>query len=180
MSLRTGARAARAEAHGRVDAAPALAALELALRQTEGRISFYWPIRTEIDPRPVMASLATSRAVCLPVTDGLKPLTFRAWHPGAELETDGFGVSVPAATDVVRPDVLVVPCLAFDMHGHRLGYGAGHYDRTLEGLRQRGPVTAILFAYAAQEIPAVPTEPTDQPLDLLITECGVRAPVAKG
>ena len=67
-----------------------------------------------------------------------------------------------------------MPLLAFDARGYRLGYGGGFYDRTLEGLRARGPVCAVGFAYGAQEVAQVPTEPTDQPLDLIVTEAGAR------
>lgn len=177
-TLRSLARQARREAHGTVDPAPALAALHSTLLATEGAISFYWPIRTEIDPRPVMEMLADARRVCLPVTHGRDAgLTFRAWCPGIPLETDSFGVSVPAIDEPVIPQVLVVPMLAFDDRGHRLGYGAGHYDRTLDGLRKKGPVTAIGLAYEAQRVPSVPNEPTDQPLDMIITEDRVRHPL---
>jgi 5-formyltetrahydrofolate cyclo-ligase len=91
--------------------------------------------------------------------------------------TDGFGVSVPVKDDLVTPEVLVVPLLAFDDRGHRLGYGAGHYDRTLQGLRARGQVMAIGFAYSAQRTDdPLPDEPTDQPLDAIVTEIGVVRP----
>ena len=140
-------------------------------------MSFYWPIRTEIDPRPVMETLVGARDVCLPVTHGRDAgLTFRAWTPGATMEADGFGVDVPAADISVVPRVLVVPMLGFDRRGHRLGYGAGHYDRTLDQLRRLHRVFAIGFAYSAQECDRVPTEPTDQPLDLIVTEAGAITP----
>ena len=173
-TLRAEARTRRAAAHGYVDPAPALAALEAEIAATTGRVSFYWPIRTEIDPRPLMERLADSREVCLPVTNGLAPLVFRPWRPDAAMETDGFGVSVPAKGPEVTPEVLVVPMLAFDEAGHRLGYGAGHYDRTLAGLRPLGPVTAIGFAYEAQRGPDLPAEPTDERLDAIVTEVRTR------
>lgn len=175
-TLRKAARAARKAAFETVDPAPALARLLAALDATGGTISFYWPIRTEIDPRPAMEALAAHREVVLPVTHGMGPLTFRAWRPGMELEVDDFGTSFPGDGPEVAPATLVVPMLAFDRRGHRLGYGAGHYDRTLDGLRAAGPVTAIGFAYNAQEIAAVPNEPTDQPLDLIVTEAETITP----
>jgi 5-formyltetrahydrofolate cyclo-ligase len=92
------------------------------------------------------------------------------------MEADGFGVDVPAADISVVPRVLVVPMLGFDRRGHRLGYGAGHYDRTLDQLRRLHRVFAIGFAYSAQECDRVPTEPTDQPLDLIVTEAGAITP----
>ncbi len=173
-TLRAEARARRALAHKEVDPAPALARLSQAIAETTGPISFYWPIRTEIDPRPLMAGLSETRTLCLPVTHGREaPLTFRAWRPGAKMETDGFGVSVPAIDEAVTPEVLIVPLLAFDANLHRLGYGAGHYDRTFAKLRPSGPVTAIGFAYETQKMPPLPTEPTDQALDLIVTETTV-------
>lgn len=148
------------------------------LDTTDGPISFYWPIRTEIDPRPVMEAMAESRVVCLPLTHGrAAPLTFRRWTPGAAMGTDGFGVPVPEDTEAVIPAVLVVPMLAFDRECHRLGYGAGHYDRTLAELRPKGRVTAIGFAFEAQRSDTpLPSEPTDQPLDLIVTDFAVHRP----
>ena len=170
-SLRAEARARRAAAHGSVDPQPALDALAAEIAKTTGPVSFYWPIRTEIDPRPLMDTRSESRQLCLPVTHGRDaPLTFRAWQPGADMDVDGFGVAIPARDVPVTPEVLVVPMLAFDLHLHRLGYGAGHYDRTLAGLRPGGPAFAIGFAYEAQRTSTLPAEPTDQALDLIVTE----------
>jgi 5-formyltetrahydrofolate cyclo-ligase len=80
---------------------------------------------------------------------------------------------IPEEGAWLEPQVLIVPMLAWDRRGYRLGYGGGFYDRTLEGLRAKGPVLAIGFAFAAQEVEAVPTEPTDQRLDAVVTEKGV-------
>ena len=85
-----------------------------------------------------------------------------------------FGAAIPAEGAWIEPEVLIVPLLAFDARGYRLGYGGGFYDRTLEGLRARGPVLAVGFAFDAQEVAEVPTEPTDQRLDAVVTESGVR------
>ncbi|QMU57206.1 MAG: 5-formyltetrahydrofolate cyclo-ligase [Boseongicola sp.] len=172
--LRKEAGKRRKAAFEEVDPIPALDALRLVLAKTDGPVSFYWPIRTEMDPRPVMEELAGERVVCLPVTRGYEALTFRAWVPGTEMEVDSFGVETPKATELVTPEVLVVPLLAFDGHGHRLGYGAGHYDRTLDRLRPNGPVTAIGLAFEAQMAETLPIEPTDQRLDLIVTEDRVR------
>ncbi len=172
-ALRKELAAQRAEAFATVDPTPALVALGELLSDAEGPVSFYWPIRTELDPRPVMRDLSGAVQVCLPVTHGLAALTFRSWAPGTTMEVDGFGVEVPRDGPVVAPKTLVVPMLGFDRTGQRLGYGAGHYDRTLEGLREKGPVLAIGFAYAAQEVTALPTEATDQPLDAIVTEAGI-------
>ena len=86
------------------------------------------------------------------------------------MTVDGFGVAVPDGTEPVVPRTLVVPMLAFDGNGHRLGYGAGHYDRTLAGLRAKDQITAIGFAFSAQEVAPLPIEATDQPLDAIVTE----------
>jgi 5-formyltetrahydrofolate cyclo-ligase len=137
-------------------------------------VSGYMPMRTEIDPLPAMA--AHDGPVCVPVIAGKGlPLRFRAWSPGGAMEDGPFGARVPVAGDWLEPQVLIVPLLAFDALGYRLGYGGGFYDRTLERLRARGPVTAIGYAFAAQEVAEVPREAVDQPLDLIVTEAGVRA-----
>ena len=170
----------RAKAADSVDSGPALQALQRALQGASGPVSFYWPIRTELDPRPVMEHLAGQGvSVCLPITHGRDaPLTFRQWVPGAVLKTDGFGVSIPADADEVTPATLVVPMLGFDLKCHRLGYGAGHYDRTLAGLRAAGPVLAIGFAYADQQLDQLmPAQPTDQPLDMIVTENATISPI---
>lgn len=169
-ALRKEAVGRRKSAFENADSAPATAMLDAVLRDLAAPVAFYWPMRTEIDPRPAMALAASRGPVCLPVTHGRGPLTFRAWTPGLALARDGFGTEYPEDGPDIRPATLVVPLLAFDRRGHRLGYGAGHYDRTLEELRRLGPVTAIGFAYAAQEIARCPDEPTDQPLDLIVTE----------
>jgi 5-formyltetrahydrofolate cyclo-ligase len=170
-ALRRAAFAARkaAQAAGQGEAAAILAD---ALAPFAGSVlAGYLPIRTEIDPIPAMA--AHRGAVCVPVVTGPgEPLAFRAWHPGAALEAAGFGVPVPVAGDWLIPSVLIVPMLAFDRRGYRLGYGGGFYDRTLAALRAAGPVTAIGFAFAAQEVAAVPREDTDARLDAIVTEAG--------
>ncbi len=165
-------RRAVAHAAGQGQAAEHLAGV---LAGHAGRVlSGYMPMRTEIDPLPAMA--AHRGPVCVPVIAGKGlPLTFRAWHPEAEMADGPFGARVPEMGDWLEPQVLIVPLLAFDALGYRLGYGGGFYDRTLEGLRARGPITAIGYAFAAQEVAEVPREATDQRLDLIVTEAGVRA-----
>ncbi|MFN6952782.1 MAG: 5-formyltetrahydrofolate cyclo-ligase [Albidovulum sp.] len=136
----------------------------------------YMPMRTEIDCLPAMA--AHEGPVGVPVIRGPGlALHFRRWTPEARMITGDFGARIPEAGDWIEPRVLIVPLLAFDRRGYRLGYGGGFYDRTLEGLRARGVVTAIGFAFAAQEVAAVPTEPTDQKLDLIVTESDVITPL---
>jgi 5-formyltetrahydrofolate cyclo-ligase len=118
-------------------------------------------------------AVAAYGPVLMPVVTGpgLR-LRFRPWTPASPMADGGFGTRIPATGDWVEPMVLVVPLLAFDRRGFRLGYGGGFYDRTLAALRAAGPVTAIGFAFAAQEVPKVPTDATDQRLDLIVTETG--------
>ncbi|QFU07969.1 putative 5-formyltetrahydrofolate cyclo-ligase [Rhodobacteraceae bacterium THAF1] len=138
-------------------------------------VAGYAPIGTEIDPTPAMA--AHDGPVCLPVIDGDGlPLRFRKWSPGCAMQAGAFGAMVPASGAWLVPDVLIVPLVAFDRSGGRLGYGGGFYDRTLAELRAAGPVTAIGFAYAAQEADALVQEATDAPLDQIVTEREVIVP----
>ncbi|UUX51723.1 5-formyltetrahydrofolate cyclo-ligase [Nisaea acidiphila] len=138
-------------------------------------VAAYWPFRTEIDPRPLMHALhARGHRIVLPVVARkAAPLSFRLWGPGAPLVKAGLGGLVPdIGAPELDPTMLLVPMLAFDDAGYRLGYGGGFYDRTLEKLRAGGPVRAIGIAYEAQRVDAVPREATDQRLDALLTEAG--------
>ena len=100
-----------------------------------------------------------------------KPLIMRAWSFGAPLRSGVWGIrEPPVEAPEVFPDILLVPLLAFDRTGHRIGYGAGYYDMTIAELRAKKPVVAIGIAFAAQEIAAVPTTPRDARLDLVLTE----------
>jgi len=136
----------------------------------------YMPIRTEIDPVPAMAEAAAHGPVAVPVIEGAgRPLRFSLWEPGCALRTGPFGAMVPEVDRFIEPEILIVPLVAFDRAGGRLGYGGGFYDRTLEMLRARRPTRAIGFAWAAQEAEGLPLEPTDQPLDMVVTEAGVIA-----
>lgn len=131
----------------------------------------YMPIRTEIDPRPAMAEAAAHGPVGVPVIQAAgEPLRFSRWTPDGALRDGPFGALVPEADDFFDPEILIVPLVAFTLDGGRLGYGGGFYDRTLQDLRARGPVLAIGFAYGAQEMETLPLEPTDQRLDIIVTE----------
>jgi 5-formyltetrahydrofolate cyclo-ligase len=137
----------------------------------------YMAMRTEIDPTAVMEEAAAHGPVGVPVIMGAgKPLQFRLWEPGCQMMPGEFGAKIPAEGAWMEPEILIVPLVAFDRRGGRLGYGGGFYDRTLEGLRGKRPTLAIGFAYAAQEDDDLPLEPTDQPLDLIVTENGVITP----
>ena len=135
--------------------------------------SAYWPMREEMDVRPLMAALAERGCtVALPVVMGKgKPLIFRRWQSSTLLQAGSFGLSEPSADEPeVTPRIVFAPLLAFDRRGNRIGWGAGFYDRTLAGLRAKGPVTAVGIAYAAQELAHVPVDAHDQPLDWIATE----------
>lgn len=134
-------------------------------------LSGYIPMRTEIDPLSAMA--AHDGPVCVPVVEGRGlPLRFRRWTPDCAMVTGTFGALIPEAGDWLVPDVLIVPLLAWDRRGYRLGYGGGFYDRTLAALRVPGQRVAVGFAFAAQEVGEVPIDGNDQVLDHLVTEKG--------
>ncbi|MHA1528937.1 MAG: 5-formyltetrahydrofolate cyclo-ligase [Alphaproteobacteria bacterium] len=143
-----------------------------------GVISGYCPIRTEIDPTPLMEALhGAGHRLCVPVIQGRGlALRFREWHPGAALIEGEFGALIPAGGDWLEPELLIAPLLAFDADGWRLGYGGGFYDRSLEGLRAQRPTLAVGFAYSAQQVEAVFRDATDQPLDATVTEHGLVHP----
>ena len=131
----------------------------------------YMPIRTEISPLAAMEEAAAHGPVGVPVILGEgQPLAFSRWEPGCALRDGPFGARVPEVDDFFDPEIVIVPLVAFDRDGGRLGYGGGFYDRTLERLRGRRATLAIGFAYGAQEAETLPLEPTDQPLDMLVTE----------
>ena len=135
-------------------------------------LSGYMPMRTEIDPLPAMA--AHQGPVCVPVIIGKgQPLKFREWTPGCAMVPGEFGALIPAEGAWLEPDILIVPLLAFDARGYRLGYGGGFYDRTLQALRAKRATHAVGYAFAAQHVSQVPIDHFDQRLDAIITEQGV-------
>jgi 5-formyltetrahydrofolate cyclo-ligase len=137
-------------------------------------VAGYWPVRDEADPRELMKALGTAHA--LPRIDAKHTaLSFREWRDGDVLVDNHHGIAEPRAdAKIVTPDIVLVPLLAFDARGHRLGYGGGYYDGTLETLRSNGKVLAIGVAYAEQEVKTLPREPHDHALDMIVTERGVR------
>ena len=142
------------------------------LQPHRGRpISGYMPIRTEIDPLPAMAEMARHGPVGVPIVmgDG-KPLEFHLWDTDMPMVLGAFGAAVPVTAEVMLPSVIILPLVAFDRTGRRLGYGGGFYDRTLAALSKRGPVLAVGYAYSAQEADDLPAEATDHPLDAVVTE----------
>ena len=139
----------------------------------EGPVAGYWPLGSELDVRPLLLHLRSfGRLVALPVSGPRgQALTFRAWDPAVPLAAGRYGIHEPDADcPEVVPAVLLVPLLAFDRAGHRLGYGAGYYDRTLDALRAVRPVLAVGVAFAAQEVDAVPCADHDERLDWIVTE----------
>jgi 5-formyltetrahydrofolate cyclo-ligase len=164
-------------AEQRAAAACAIAALLPPLEITSSTVvAGYAPIRSEIDPVPLMQSLAArGAALAMPAIAARNAaLVFRAWKPGEALVRGVFGIAEPPATVTeVVPDIVLVPLAAFDRAGHRIGYGAGYYDRTLAQLRDRKPVIAIGLAFAVQEIPQVPALSHDVRLDYVLTEAGL-------
>jgi 5-formyltetrahydrofolate cyclo-ligase len=155
-------------------AAEAIAARAFPVAIAPGTIvSGFMPLASEINPLPLMQRLAGQGArLALPAIAGRgKPLIIRAWEFGAPLERGQWGTREPKPDAVeVEPDILLVPLLAFDRTGHRVGYGAGYYDLTIAQLHARKPVTAVGLAFAIQEVPAVPATPRDSRLDLVLTE----------
>lgn len=139
-------------------------------------VAGYWPFPDELDPRPLMRVLETrGHTLCLPVViDRAAPLLFRTWSEGQPLIESVYGTKVPPPEHkTVTPDVLLVPLLAFDAAGYRLGYGGGFYDRTLARLTETGAVS-IGLGFAAQEVAHVPHDEHDWRLDWLATENGVK------
>ena len=175
--------ALRQEAIARRDALPAserqqaaevIAAREFPLAIAPGTIvSGFMPLKSEINPLALMRKVAEAGAqLALPEVAGRgKPLIMRAYAFGAELAIGQWGIRQPKPeAPEVAPDVLIVPLLAFDRAGHRLGYGAGYYDMTINALRASKPIVVIGIAFAAQEIDVVPTTLRDARLDLVLTE----------
>ena len=134
----------------------------------------YMAMRTEIDPTAAMEEACAHGQVGVPVILGAgQPLKFRAWTPGCKMVPGEFGAEIPESGGWIEPEIVIVPLVAYDLNGGRLGYGGGFYDRTLEKLRAKRATLAIGFAYAAQRADNLPLEPTDQPLDMIVTEQGI-------
>ena len=185
--LRRQARERRAAAHGRSAASAALALRDRlvvgdGLPPGAGRVvAGYAPIGEEIDVTPALGALLERGCTCfLPaVVGGERVLEFRAWRPDLPMQPGAYGIPEPPATaSTGSPDLLLVPLLAFDRRGGRLGYGGGYYDRTLAALRaQDRKVSAVGLAFAGQRVAALPRDAGDEPLDWLVSEAGaVRFP----
>jgi 5-formyltetrahydrofolate cyclo-ligase len=150
-------------------------------------VAAYWPMRGEINPLPLLSLCEHAGAEpALPVVMGNdQPLLFRRWTTapgigpgiGNDLAVGPFGTRQPfPSAPLIDPTILLIPLVAFDRQGQRLGYGGGFYDRTLEQLRKKGPICAIGLAHAVQEVEAVPRGPHDQALDWIFTDSDVFGP----
>ena len=177
--LRTAALAKRdaLSEEARAEAAQALAQRGLPMEIAPGTVvAGYSPIRSEIDPTPLMQKLAGQGArLALPtITARGTALTFRLWHLNDRLLPGPLGIlePSPAAAEII-PTIVLVPLAAFDRTGHRIGYGAGHYDRTLAQLHKSKGFAAIGLAFAAQQVKAVPALQHDVPLDYVLTEARI-------
>ena len=136
-------------------------------------VSAFLPIGSEIDTLPTMRALADlGHITALPVVVGKdQPLIFRKWFVDEKLVPGGFGTSEPLASEPeIIPEILLVPMLAFDAQGYRLGYGGGFYDRTIEKLEKLGPITTVGIAFSAQHVDTVPRGPHDRQLQWVATE----------
>lgn len=140
-------------------------------------ISGFMPIRSEADIRPLMARLkARGARLCLPVILDRETIVFRAFEAEAPLVNTGFGTTGPGPeAKVLDPDILLVPLAAFDDTGHRIGYGAGHYDRAISRLQAKGHMPKLIgIAFDVQKVEKVPSEPHDVALNAVLTESGFK------
>ena len=141
-------------------------------------IAAYWPIGDEVDVIPAIKRLIHVMRIqcCLPIVLGNElPLIFKLWHPGESLCLGKFGTSQPhTASQIVNPSILLIPLLAYDLAGYRLGWGGGFYDRTITAMKENGhSIISIGVGYAAQQIPLIPRNSFDQPMDWILTEEGM-------
>lgn len=139
-------------------------------------VALYWPMQNEFDVRYIIGDLLSRNIpIALPVASRTsREMKFARWNGKGNLAKGEFGIFVPPEEELVDPDIVVVPMLAFDRKGTRLGRGGGHYDATLAALRAKKDVTAVGVAYAAQAVLfALPSEAHDQKLDIIITPKGV-------
>lgn len=140
-------------------------------------VSGFWPMRSEVDVRPLMFALAECGArLCLPAILDKTTIVFRELVREAELVDMGFGTSGPGPeAAVLQPNLMLMPLAAFDARGHRIGYGAGYYDRAVARLRADGHAPRLIgIAFDCQEVGRVPDEPHDVILPELLTESGLR------
>lgn len=166
------ARVAMPDAEREAKTARMIASLEPIVMKVEGAVSFYWPFRGEPNLRPLMRRMiATGRIVALPVVlQQRRPLEFRPWTPGCDMEFGVWNIPIPKTDIRVTPRLLLAPVVGFDSARYRLGYGGGFFDRTLAALR--GPKTVIGIGFDSQAIETIHPLPHDIPMDRIVTESG--------
>ena len=162
----------------RVEAALTMAGAAQMIEVEPGMaVAGFWPIRSEPDVRPLMSALRDKGArLCLPVVLDGTTIVFRELVRGAPLVATGFGTAGPGEeAEALDPALMLVPLAAFDARGHRIGYGAGYYDRAIDRLRAKGRAPKLIgIAFDCQEVASVPAEPHDVALDAILTESGFR------
>jgi 5-formyltetrahydrofolate cyclo-ligase len=140
-------------------------------------VSGFWPMRSEVDVRPLMFALREKGArLCLPAILDKTTIVFRELVPGAPMIDMGFGTVGPhGGAEVLDPDVMLVPLAAFDNRGHRIGYGAGYYDRAIARLVDKGKEPRLIgIAFDCQEVALVPEEEHDVVIPEILTDSGLR------
>nr|WP_027231239.1 5-formyltetrahydrofolate cyclo-ligase [Phyllobacterium sp. UNC302MFCol5.2] len=179
----------RLEALGRRDALTTETRIEGSMRiadiglasfalDADAIVSGFWPIRSEVDLRPLLFGLRERGArLCLPVIIDKQTILFRELVRGAPMVETGFGTAgPPVEAAVLDPTFMLVPLAAFDARGHRIGYGAGYYDRAIARLEDKGLNPRLVgVAFDCQEVEIVPDEPHDMPLEAILTESGLRS-----
>ena len=141
-------------------------------------VAGFWPIKSEIDPRPLMLALKEHGfKLALPAIINKTKMVFRIFEDEGKLVDMGFGTVGPSEeAKIVEPETLLVPLSAFDNKGNRIGYGAGYYDRAIASLRENGHNPLLIgLAFDCQEVPSIPAEPHDQKLAMILTESGLRS-----
>src|SRR5438477_8869898 len=150
------------------------AELRRLIAERTGSLGVYWPFRAEFDPRPLIDwAVAAGRAVALPVViDKKGPLEYRAWRPGEPLADGVWNIPVPEKREIVTPAIVLAPLVGFDEGCYRLGYGGGYFDRTLAALSPRA--FAIGIGFEVQLLETIYPQSFDVPMDLIVTEAGIR------
>lgn len=177
----------RGQALARRDALPVTWRIEASLQMAEVAatiavqpgtvVSGFWPMRSEVDSRPLMFALRDKGArLCLPAILDKTTIVFRELVRGAELIEMSFGTAGPAEdAEVLDPQLMLIPLAAFDARGHRIGYGAGYYDRAIARLHDKGMKPRMIgVAFDCQEVPLVPDEPHDVIIPEILSESGLR------
>ncbi len=136
-------------------------------------VGFCWPYKDEFDARYVIRNwrMAGMKAALPEVVASKQPLQFRTWWPGAPMTAGVYGIPFPAGTDVVVPDIAIVPMNGFDEQGYRLGYGGGYFDRTLAAAAPR-PL-AIGVSFEILRLSTIYPQPHDIPMDFVVTEAAI-------